>query len=77
MEELKISFTENQVESVGEIQSINWDALLPKISEYIRLRSTETIEGLIVNESEIRVVIGRKRLRAPKKVKSEPVNTEI
>ena len=71
MEDLKISFTESPVEAIGEIQSINWDALLPKISEYIRLRSTETIEGLIVNESEIRVVIGRKRLRAPKKSKEQ------
>lgn len=47
----------------GITMSINWDALLPSIQSFVRLRPDEIINGLVINETDIRVVITRKKGR--------------
>lgn len=49
--------------SDGVIISVNWDSLLPTIEKSVRLRPDEFIEGLVVNDTDIRVKIGRKKGR--------------
>ena len=45
-------------------QSVNWDALIPAISEFVKLRKEwEVINGLIITDTDIQVSIGRKRGR--------------
>lgn len=64
MSELLITFngkTETDLKETGVSISVNWDALLPTIGEYVRLRPDEIIDGLIVSDTDIRVKISRKR----------------
>lgn len=59
--------TTEEIEKVyGVIHGIPWDALIPTISEHVRLRPDELIEGLIVDDATVKVKIGRKRGRKVK-----------
>lgn len=56
--------SESEVEEVsGVITSVPWDALLPKINDFVRLRPDEVIDGLIITDTDIRVKISRKKGR--------------
>lgn len=57
----------------GVIMSVPLDALLPHISEYVRLRPYELIDGLVISDTDIRVKISRKRGR---EVKAEAIAKE-
>lgn len=50
----------------GVVMSVNWDSLIPVIGEAVRLRPDEVIDGLIINDVDIRVSIGRKKGRKGK-----------
>lgn len=67
MDKLIIAFNGNQeseIEKVsGTIISVNWDSLLPTISSAVRLRDDEIIDGLVINDVELRVKISRKKGR--------------
>ncbi len=66
MSELLILFnnkTESDLKETGVCMSVNWNALLHTIGEYVRLRPDESIDGLIINETDIRVKISRKKGR--------------
>ena len=79
MDQLRISFTDKPVEELFkpmEIQSVNWDALLPHLANFVRLRDYEVIEGLIVNDTEVRVIIGKKR-PGPTGKKKKPIQKTI
>jgi hypothetical protein len=43
--------------------SVTWNQLLPAISESIKLRDDEVIDGFIVNENGLKVKLSRKRGR--------------
>ena len=45
------------------VMSVNWQALMPTIESFVRLRPDEAIVALSVNETDIRVMISRKRGR--------------
>lgn len=53
----------------GVISSVSWAALMPTISEMVRLRTDELIEGIVINDTDIRVKIGRKKGRKVNSVK--------
>ena len=56
--------TESEIEKMdGVITSISWDALMPTINQHVRLRPDEIIDGLVINETDIRVKISRKKGR--------------
>ncbi|MDB5200540.1 MAG: hypothetical protein JWO92_2503 [Chitinophagaceae bacterium] len=50
----------------GVITAISWDSLLPVINQMVRLRPDEIIDGLVINDTDIRVKISRKRGRKTK-----------
>lgn len=72
MDKIIISFNGQHLDEIekmnGLVISVNWAALLPTISHAIRLRDDEVIEGLVVNDTDIRVKLSRKKGR---KTKSE------
>lgn len=54
---------DSEIENQGVIQSVSWSALMPTIETFVRLRPDEVINGLVINDTDIRVNIGRKRGR--------------
>lgn len=74
MNELIIAFNDKQKEEIqgsGVFMSVSWDALLPQISDFVRLRPDETIDGFLVNETDIRVKISKKKGRKSRVVKTD------
>lgn len=67
MSKVIVAFNDNpesEIEKMdGVISALSWDAVLPTISQFVRLRSDEVIDGLVVSESDIKVKISRKRGR--------------
>ncbi len=67
MDKIIIAFNDKTPQEIdemaGEIQSVSIDALLPAIQKFIRLREDETIDGLVINDTDIRVKISRRRMR--------------
>lgn len=57
--------SESEIENNMIFSSMNWDALMPTINQFARLRPDEVIEGIICDEAGIKVTIGRKK--GPKK----------
>ncbi len=47
----------------GVVMAVNWQALLPTIESFVKLRPDEIIEAISVNETDIRVKISRKKGR--------------
>ncbi len=70
MDKLIISFNDTPASEVekmdGVITAIPWDSLIPTISNMIRLRPDEQLDGFIVNDTDIRIKISRKRGRKTK-----------
>lgn len=66
-----VSFNDTPASEVekldGVISAFSWNALLPTITEFVRLRSDEVIDGLVVSEEDIQVKISRKKGRKTKK----------
>lgn len=58
---------ESEIETGGVIQSVSWSALMPAIENFVRLRPDEVIDGLAVNDTDIRVKISRKKGRKTNK----------
>lgn len=72
MDKIIISFnghTDSEIEKVdGVIVSVPWDSLLPAINNFVRLRPDEIIDGLVINDTDIRVKISRKKGRKTTKL---------
>ncbi len=47
----------------GVVTSVTWEQLLPAISEIIRLREDEIIDGFKIDEDRIAIKLSRKRGR--------------
>ena len=62
----------SEIEQInGVFMAFSWDALIPTISEFVRLRPDEVIDGLVVSDTDIKVKISRKKgrkLRSKKEV---------
>ncbi|MBA3673462.1 MAG: hypothetical protein H0W75_00645 [Chitinophagaceae bacterium] len=67
MQSITIPLNGKTIEEVqkadGVIISINWDALIPAIESFVRLRPDEVIDYLSVSEVDVQVHISRKRGR--------------
>lgn len=61
--------TAEEVAKSDITMSVNWEALIPALSEFVRLREYENIEGLLVSDTDIKVKIGMKRGRRVYKTK--------
>lgn len=73
MSKVIVSFNdtpESEVENLnGVITAFPWDSMLPTISQFVRLRPDEVIDGLVVSETDIKVKISRKKGRKTKAAK--------
>jgi len=71
MNTVTVSFNDTPLQEVekmdGVISAFSWDSMLPTITQFVRLRPDEVIDGLIVSESDIKVKISRKKGRKSKR----------
>lgn len=77
MDKLIISFnglSESEIENQATLLSVNWAALMPAIEGFVRLRPYEKINGLIINDTEIRVSIAQKSGRKATGKKAESIS---
>lgn len=70
MSKVIVAFNDNpesEIEKIdGVILAFPWDAMLPTISQFVRLRPDEQIDGLVINNVDIKVKISRKKGRKSK-----------
>ncbi|MEO8824098.1 MAG: hypothetical protein ABI366_11050 [Ginsengibacter sp.] len=67
MDKITVAFNDNpesEIEKMdGVIMAFSWDAMLPTIGQFVRLRPDEQIDGLLVSNVDIKVKISRKKGR--------------
>lgn len=63
--------TTDQDMKSGILSSINWDAFMPAIKDFVRLREDEVIAGILVSEIGLKVKIDRKRRKYTRKEQTE------
>lgn len=70
MQKLIVPFNGNDITEIektdGVISAFPWDALMPTINQFVRLRDDEVIDGLIVSDIDVKVKISRKKGRKRK-----------